>query len=114
MKRKKNRQDFRNSLADRRQAIQGGDRLVARADALVLDSTTDPKRGRQTLREAALFYEGAARAYQRASLGLLAKKHWGRAQDCYEQLNDSLLVTRSQEQIDAIDDIWVGDDTNQI
>ncbi len=114
MKRKKKRYDFRNAITARQNAIKGGDRLLARADALAFESTTNPKRGRQKLREAALFYEGAARAYQRASLVLLAKKNWGRAQDCYEQLNDSLLVTRSQEQIDAIDDIWVGDDTKQM
>ncbi len=110
MKRKKKCNEIRNELADRHHAIKRGERLLARAEALASESTTDSKRGRQMLREAALFYEGAARACQRASLGLLAKKHWGRARACYEQLPDSLLASRCQEQIDAI---WSGDDAEQ-
>lgn len=110
MKRKKKSDGLRNALADRRDAIKRGERLLARADALALELTTDPKRGRQKLLEAALFYEGAARACQRASLGLLAKKHWRCAQSCYAQLTDSFRAGWCQEQVNAIDDIWVGDD----
>ena len=113
MKRKKKQDTLRNALALRRVAMEGGERLLAKADALALASTTDPKRGRQKLREAALFYESAAQACERATLGLLAKKHWGRARACYEQLSDSLLASRSQGHIDAIDDIWTGDDAEQ-
>ena len=110
MKRKKNPKSLRLALLDRRHAMEGGERLLARAEALELESTTDCKRGRQKLREAALFYESAARACQRATLGLLAKRHWGRALACYEQLTDSLLESRCKEQIDAIDDIWTDSD----
>ena len=110
MKRKRERDDLHNSLLDRRHAIERGESLLAKADALALDATSDRRWSRQKLGQAALLYEGAARACQRASLGLLAKKHWCCARGCYEQLTDLLRAARCEEQVNAIDDIWLGDD----
>jgi len=113
MKRKKKNDDLRNTLAQRRQTILSGDRLFAKAASLEVASSTDAKRGRQKLREAALFYEGAARAFQRATLGLTAKASWRHAKECYEQLTDSKCTTMCQEHHDSIDVIWTAGDAGQ-
>jgi hypothetical protein len=106
MKRKKKRDDLRNTLTQRQEAIVSGDRLLTRAEFLAAASAVDAKRGRQKLREAALFYEGAARAFQRATLGLTAKASWGHARQCYEQLSDAKCATMCREHQESIEDIW--------
>lgn len=113
MKRKKKHDDLRNTLAQRRQTILSGDRLMAKAESLEAASASDAKRGRQKLREAALFYESAARAFQRATLGLSAKASWGRAWTCYERLTDAKCATLCQEHQDSIDPIWIDGEPEQ-
>lgn len=113
MKRKQKRDDLRKNLVQRRQTILSGDRLIAKAESLEAASATDAKRGRQKLREAALFYESAARAFQRATLGLSAKASWGRARACYECLTDVKCAMMCQEHQDSIDAIWMAGDAEQ-
>ena len=106
MKRKKKREDLRNTLTQRQGAILSGDRLLARAEALAAASAAVAAQDRKKLRQAAIFYEGAARAFQRATLSLTAKTSWGHARECYEQLADAKFATMCREHQDAIDDIW--------
>ena len=93
----------------RQQAISSADGLVARGSALVAAGGSDPKRLEKSLKQAAMFFEAAARAYRRADLGLLARKPWDLAKDCYAQLGDQSGVVKCDLQRASIPVYWDDD-----
>ncbi len=93
----------------RRQAIESADSLMAKADALVATEARNPKQAVGNLKQAAIFYEAAARAYRRGTLGLMAQKPWASAKECYRQLGDELGVAKCDRLKAGIHTYW-GDD----
>lgn len=96
----------------RQQAIHSADGLMAKADALASAVASNPKQVRTNLTQAALFYEAAARAYCRGTLGLMARKPWALARTCYRQLGDETAVTKCERQSAAIPAYWDDDDSS--
>ena len=97
----------------RQQAIHSADGLMAKAAALAATESANPKQTRAALLQAALFYEAAARAYRRGTLGLMARKPWDAAKECYRQLGDDAGVKRCDAQSSAIPTDWGDDDSSQ-
>ncbi|MCG3774805.1 MAG: hypothetical protein JW395_1630 [Nitrospira sp.] len=87
----------------RQRAIQSADSLLAKADALLAAEARNPK-------QAALFYEAAARAYLRGTLGLMSRKPWASAKECYQRLGDELNVAKCDRLRAAIPAYWEDDD----
>lgn len=90
----------------RRLAIQSADGLMIKANALFVAEPKNPKQGNSNLRKAALFYEAAAQAYCRGSLGLMARKPWAAAKQCYRELGDDAGVSRCDRLREAIETYW--------
>lgn len=109
MKKKKSSHN-RPAWKARQQAIQSADSLLAKANALVATEARNPKQAITNLRQAAVFYEAAARAYSRGTLGLMARKPWASAKECYRQLGDDLGVAKCESLREAIPAYW--DDDN--
>ena len=61
-------------------------------------------------KQAALFYEAAARAYLRGTLGLMSRKPWASAKECYQRLGDELNVAKCDRLRAAIPAYWDDDD----
>lgn len=112
MKKKKPARGHANWKA-RQQAIQSADGLMKKAATLAATETANPKQNRVALMQAALFYEAAARAYCRGTLGLMARKPWGAAKECYRQLGDDAGVTKCDFHSSAIPAYWGDDDSPQ-
>lgn len=97
----------------RQQAIHSADGLMAKAAALAATEGATPKQSRAALMQAALFYEAAARAYRRGALGLMARKPWAAAQECYRRLGDDAGVNKCDAQSSAIPTYWGDDESSQ-
>jgi len=97
----------------RQQAIHSADGLMEKAVTLAATESVNPKHTRPALLQAALFYEAAARAYRRGTLGLMARKPWGAAKECYRQLGDDAGVKKCDSQSSAIAAYWGDDDSSQ-
>ncbi len=93
----------------RQQAIQSADGLMKKAATLAATESANPKQNRAVLMQAALFYEAAARAYRRGTLGLMARKPWAAAKECYRRLGDDAGVKKCESQSSAIP-AYLGDD----
>lgn len=98
-----------NPWKARQQAIQSADDLMAKAKILGSNEVGDPKQACAALMQAALFYEAAARAYRRGSLGLLARHAWAFAKVFYLRLDHEAAATRCEQQRAAVQPRW-GDD----
>lgn len=112
MKKKKPARGYANWKA-RQHAIQSADGLMKKAATLAATETANPKQNRVALMQAALFYEAAARAYRRGTLGLMARKPWGAAKECYRQLGDDAGVKKCESQSSAIAAYCGDDDSSQ-
>jgi hypothetical protein len=90
----------------RQLAIHSADSLMTKAHALFAADRTNPKQATANLRKAALFYEAAARAYRRGTLGLMARKPWAAAKECYRELGDDAGVSKCDRLRKAIPTYW--------
>jgi len=97
----------------RQKAIHSADGLMEKAVALAATESVNPKQTRAALLQAALFYEAAARAYRRGTLGLMARKPWAAAKECYRRLGDHAGVNKCDAQSSAIPTYWGDDDSSQ-
>lgn len=93
----------------RQLAIQSADGLMIKANAFFLAERESPKQATANLRKAALFYEAAAQAYRRGSLGLMARKPWSAAKECYRELGDDAGVSKCVRLRAAIPTYWEDD-----
>ena len=112
MKKKKRARGHANWKA-RQHAIQSADALMKKAATLAATELANPKQNGVALMQAALFYEAAARAYRRGTLGLMARKPWDAAKECYRQLGDDIGVKKCDSQSSAIPAYWGDDDSSQ-
>lgn len=97
-----------NPWQARQQAIESADGMMAKASILVSTETTNPKQTRATRTQAALFFEAAARAYRRGSLGLAAHQTWALAKDCYLKLDLKAAAARCDRELVAVPTYWDG------
>jgi len=94
----------------RQQAIHSADGLMRKAATFVATETTNAKQSRAALMQAAIFYEAAAHAYRRGTLGLMARTPWAAAKECYRRLGDDAGVNKCDAQSSAISAYWDDDD----
>jgi hypothetical protein len=99
-----------NPWMARQLAIKNAERLIAKADALFALDADTPKRYRASLLRAAVFYEAAAFAYQRGTLGLMARKPWARAKECYRLIGHESGVAKCDSAQSEIPVYWEGDE----
>jgi hypothetical protein len=110
MKRKKSTNqpsDWKN----RRQALAVAEALTTKASALATIRAQETKTGRETVLKAGLFFEAAARAFERGRLGLMSRQSWASAKDCYlrvEHAAGAARCARRQEQIAVLWEIDEG------
>ncbi len=93
----------------RQQALRTADSLTAKAHALGSAGSPNTASQRSRTKQAALFHEAAARAYARGGLGLLARRHWAAAGDCYRQLGDEAGTGKCDRLHAAIPTYWDDD-----
>ena len=105
MKKKKSSQGV-SAWKARQLAIHSADGLMTKAHTLFAADRTDPKQATANLRKAALFYEAAARAYRRGTLGLMARKPWAAAKECYRELGDDAGISKCDRLREAIPIYW--------
>lgn len=86
---------------------------MEKASTLAATESGNSKQHRAALMQAALFYEAAARAYRRGTLGLMARKPWVAAKECYRQLGDDAGVKKCDSQSSAIPAYLGDDDSSQ-
>jgi hypothetical protein len=97
-----------NPWKARQQAIESADGLMAKAQVLGTTEAANPKQAHAARMQAALFFEAAARAYCRGSLGLAAHQTWALAKDCYLKLDHKAAVARCDRELVAVPTYWDG------
>jgi hypothetical protein len=110
MKRRK-KTDPMSVLRSRQAAIQSAEGLHNRAVRLSGSTGGPRERTQSRLMQAAAFYEASARAYQRATLGLLARRELSAACACYAEIGHEVGVTLCEERIASMPVLWQEDDS---
>lgn len=108
MKKRRDRSQA-DSWKTRVHAITSADALIAKAEELCTDRGGNGQDNRNRGMKAALFFEAAARAYRRGSLGLAAYGAWTQAKTCYVQLAHKAGAARCEQQRSTVQSSW-GDD----
>jgi hypothetical protein len=81
-------------------------RLIHLSEADTAYATASEHRGKARHRQAAKQFEVAADVYSSVSLGLLAKKAYSDAAECYEHIEDSVSTTRCALRAKSLPDYW--------
>jgi hypothetical protein len=97
-----------NPWKARQQAIESADGLMAKARVIGSTEAANPKQVRAARMQAALFYEAAARAYRRGSLGFAAQQTWALAKECYLKLDQKAAAARCDRELVPVPTYWDG------
>lgn len=81
-------------------------RLLYLSDADTANATATKHRGKARYGQAAKQFEIAADVYRSGSLGLLAKKAYSNAAECYEHIENSVAATRCALRAKSLPDYW--------
>ena len=96
---------------NRRQAIAAADSLTGKASALARARVRETKACRGSILQAALFFEAAARAFERGQLGLMSRQSWASAKDCYLRGEHPAGAERCERRQNQISVFWeIGED----
>jgi hypothetical protein len=93
----------------RQDALSSADGLILKAECLAGTQASEPKKARDTVMQVALFYEAAAQAYRRGSLGLMERRAWTLATECYRQFGHVSGAERCDQQRSAVIPYWEDD-----
>ena len=81
-------------------------RLLHLSDADTASATATEHRGKARYGQAAKQFEIAADVYRSGALGLLAKKAYSDAAECYEHIENSVAATRCALRAKSLPDYW--------